>query len=104
MVGYWDYDAEDGLHVPAGLVVREVAGAALGFRWHRHLELAAHGQLVPRPRNLWPVELNRAARRVCINYPDYPRYGGRVDFPGTADDGVYQFGPCPDRPPLVALP
>ncbi len=96
--GYWDYDAVDGSFIPGGIVVREQPGGGLGRAWANHLEMAAHAELAPRQRNLWPVEVNREARRVCINYPDYPTYTAHIDFPGTSDDGFYDFGPCADRP------
>ncbi len=96
--GYWDYDNVDGSFIPGGLVVREQPGTGLGKSWTHHLEIAAHAELPERQRNLWPVEVNRQARRVCINYPDYPTYAAHVDFPGSLHDGFYDFGPCQDRP------
>lgn len=94
LVGYWDYDEIDAQHLSHGLRVLEAPGAAFGTQWQRRLELADHGELRPRARRLWPVELHRDARRVCINYPGYPTYAAFIDAPGDDADGVYRLGPC----------
>ena len=94
VVGFWDYDAIDGQRVPDGLVLIEAPDAGMGAQWRFRLQLLKHEALPPRNRRLWPVELHRESRRVCVNYPGYPTYPGFVDLPGEKDDGVYRFGPC----------
>ncbi len=94
LVGYWDYDEIDGRHLAQGVRLLEAPGAALGTRWQYRLELVDHAELPARQRQLWPVELHRDARRVCINYPGYPTYAAYVDAPEDEADGVYLFGPC----------
>jgi len=96
-VGFWDYDAVDGQHLSAGVVMVRQAGTGLNKRWAQHLQLKNHNQLRQRPRSLWPVELSRKDKRVCINFPGYPSYTAFVDLPDDAHDGVYQFGPCEGR-------
>jgi len=96
-VGFWDYDAVDGQHLSAGVVMIRQAGGGLNQRWAQHLQLRNHSQLRQRPRSLWPVELSRKDKRVCINFPGYPSYTAFVDLPDDAYDGVYRFGPCEGR-------
>ncbi len=93
-VGFWDYDAVDGQAVPAGLTLRKQSGNGLGKRWTHILQLKMHDRLRPRNRTLWPVELKRGEKRVCINYPGYPSYTAFIDFADDTHDGVYAFGPC----------
>ena len=95
VVGYWDYDAVDGQFLPAnGLVLRNLPGGNLGVQWSAHLELKNHAALPPRARNLWPVTINPAQRKVCANYPDYPTYPAKIDLPGEAADGEYLVSNC----------
>ncbi len=93
-VGYWDYDGVDGAELQHGLILQRRPGAGLGKRWQRHLELRNHGQLRKRPRTLWPVDLSRHRRRVCVDYPGYPTYEAYIDLPSDEHDGRYKFGPC----------
>lgn len=93
-VGFWDYDAVDGQAIPGGLKLVERSGQGLGKNWTRHLELKTHNQLRNRQRTLWPVELNRDERRVCVNYPNYPSCPAHVEFSGNKHDGIYAVGPC----------
>ncbi|MEO0424664.1 MAG: hypothetical protein AAF184_20170 [Pseudomonadota bacterium] len=93
-VGYWDYDAIDGQAIAAGLILRAQTGDALGKRWTSILELKAHDRLRRRTRTLWPVELKRGEKRVCIDFPGYPSYSAFIDFEDDAHDGMYAFGPC----------
>lgn len=95
VVGYWDYDATDGRSVQAhGLVLRSVPGRGMGQSWSAHLELGNHASLPQRNRSLWPVELNRARRKVCANYPGYPTYSAFIDMPGESEDGEYLVSKC----------
>ncbi len=93
LVGFWDYDAVDGQQLPYGLVLREAPGSRGPFSWERRLELIRHEQLRPRARQLWPVQISRTQRKVCIGAP-YPTYTGYVDLPGTEYDGEYLFASC----------
>lgn len=95
VVGYWNYDAADGQHLPTqGLVMRDVPGNGLGQQWQAHLELKNHASLSPRNRSLWPVMINTKQRKVCANYTGYPNYQTFIDMPGESEDGTYQFAEC----------
>lgn len=95
VVGYWNYDAADGQHLPTqGLVMRDVPGNGLGQQWHSHLELKNHSSLSPKNRSLWPVMINTKQHKVCANYPGYPNYQTFIDMPGESADGVYQISEC----------
>ncbi len=94
VIGYWDYDGVDGTQLVHGLVLRDAVGSGLGQTWSRHLELKTHANLPPRQRTLWPVLLLRKARKVCVDYPNYPTYDVHVDMLDDAYDGVYRVGPC----------
>ena len=93
VIGFWDYDGEDGQHLGKGLVLREKPGSMLGISWRYQLELTNHNELRRRDRRLWPVQLNRKQKRVCIDAP-YPSYAGYVDTPDDRFDGVYAFASC----------
>ena len=100
-VGFWTYDAQDGLRVPEGLTLINAPGAMGQYSWSRRLQLNAHDQLDPRPdRILWPVFLNRRDHRVCVDGP-YPSFNGYIDLEGDAYDGVYAFASC-KGPKLIA--
>ena len=93
-VGFWTYDAQDGMRVPEGLELVNAPGALGVYSWKRRLQLKTHDQLAPRAdRILWPVFLNRRARRVCVDAP-YPSFHGYIDLEGEEDDGVYAFASC----------
>ncbi len=93
VVGFWDYDQADGQFLAGGVVSRNVPGSRDGVTWAERLELVAHDQLRPRNRQLWPVKLNRASRKVCIGVP-YPTFTVHIDLQGTRDDGLYEFSTC----------
>lgn len=93
-IGYWDYDGVDGQNLPRGLVYRPTPGQALGRSWPGYLELRNHADLRPRQRNLWPVRISPAERRICADYPGYPSYAVEVDLPGERQDGLYQVAQC----------
>lgn len=93
-VGLWTYDQQDGLRVPEGFVLQNQPGALGEHSWNYRLELKAHAQLAERAnRILWPVYLNRAEKRVCVDAP-YPSYTGYIDMPEGDNDGVYAFASC----------
>lgn len=95
VVGYWNYDANDGQHLATqGLVLREQAGGGLGHTWQAHLELKNHAALPQRARSLWPVKIHPASRKVCADYPGYPTYSTFIDMPGGTNDGVYTVARC----------
>jgi hypothetical protein len=98
-VGFWTYDAQDGLRLPEGLILRAAPGAMGDHVWTHRLELKAHAKLPPRTdRILWPVFLNRSKQEVCVDAP-YPTYSGYIDFAEDDDDGAYAFSSCPGGPP-----
>ncbi len=94
VVGYWDYDGLDGQQLVNGLVLFDQPGSGLGISWQKQLQLKNHADLPARSRALWPVVLHRETRRVCANYPEYPKYSAYIDMPDSENDGIYQFGPC----------
>ena len=97
-VGFWTYDAEDGLRLPEGLTFKEMPGAMGEYVWTHRLELKAHDELPARTdRILWPVFLSRDKQEVCVDGP-YPSYTGYIDFPGDEHDGAYAFFSCPGGP------
>ena len=92
-VGYWTYDAVDGQHLNKGLVLRKNPGSFATESWIYQLELTNHSQLLPRNRILWPVQINRQQKKVCVNSP-YPTYPAVIDLPGDEFDGEYVFASC----------
>ncbi len=95
VVGLWNYDGEDGQHVPSqGFVFRKQAGAALGAAWLGHIELRNHARLSERQRSLWPVMIHMKKRKVCADYPGYPTYPVFIDMPGDVGDAVYEVSAC----------
>lgn len=98
-VGFWTYDAQDGLRLPEGLVLKAEPGAMGEYIWSHRLELKTHAELPPRAdRILWPVFISRAKQEVCVDGP-YPSYTGYIDFVEDEDDGAYAFLSCPGGPP-----
>ena len=59
-----------------------------------HLELKTHANLPARRRSLWPVRLLRDARKVCVDYPNYPSYDVHIDMLDDTYDGIYHVAPC----------
>ncbi len=94
VIGYWDYDGIDGTQLIHGLVLRSEEGSGLGQSWSHHLELKTHAELPPRRRTLWPVRLLRKARKVCVDYPNYPTYDVHISLIDATHDGVYRVGRC----------
>lgn len=92
-VGYWTYDAVDGQQLTKGLVLRKNPGSFANVSWVYQLELTNHSQLLPRERILWPVQINRKQKRICVDAP-YPTYSAIVDLPGGTFDGEYVFSSC----------
>ncbi|MEL7538826.1 MAG: hypothetical protein AAFZ58_13735 [Pseudomonadota bacterium] len=95
VVGLWNYDGEDGKHVPAhGFVMHTKVGGALGQAWLAHLSLRNHDQLTARDRVLFPVMIHVAQRKVCADYPGYPTYPAFIDMPGEGNDAVFMVSAC----------
>lgn len=92
-VGYWTYDAVDGRQLTNGLVLRKNPGSFANVSWVYQLELTNHSQLLPRERILWPVQINRKQKKICVDAP-YPTYSAIVDLPGGEFDGEYAFSSC----------
>lgn len=94
VVGYWDYDGVDGQYLGEGVELIMQPGANGGQNWTAHLQLKAHQKLPARARSLWPVKMNIAQKKVCINVPGYPTYSAFVDLPQNSMDGVFMFQSC----------
>ena len=95
VVGLWNYDAEDGKHVPAhGLVMHAEVGGGLGQAWLAHLSLRNHDLLPARDRVLFPVVIHVEQRKVCADYPGYPTYPAFIDLPGDTHDATYMVSAC----------
>ncbi|MEM1263497.1 MAG: hypothetical protein AAGH76_13935 [Pseudomonadota bacterium] len=95
VVGLWNYDADDGKHVPAhGLVMHTQPGGGLGQAWLAHLSLRNHELLPARDRVLFPVMIHVEQRKVCADYPGYPTYPAFIDLPGGEHDAVYTVAQC----------
>lgn len=98
-IGFWTYDAEDGLRLPEGLTLKPIPGAMGEHVWTNRLELKAHSELPARvDRIVWPVFLSRDRKEVCVDGP-YPSYTGYIDFSDDDYDGAYAFSSCPGGPP-----
>ncbi len=92
-VGLWTYDAVDGQRLGDGLVLTKQPGSNQGRSWQYKLELTSHNALSPRHRVLWPVDLNRKTKQVCVDGP-YPSFSGYINMPRDEFDGVYAFASC----------
>lgn len=94
VVGYWNYDGIDGQYLGEGLESINRSGTNAGQTWSTHLQLKAHDRLPARSRSLWPVKMNIAQKKICINVPNYPTYTAFIDFPDDKKDGVFTFQSC----------
>lgn len=93
VIGFWDYDGADAVLLAGGLTLIGESGSLAGRKWQYQLRLNQHDKLSKRARTLWPVQINRSAKRVCVDAP-YPSFSAQVSTKDERFSGVYTFASC----------